>query len=563
MKSKSKIIIGILTAILLMSGNLFAQSEPSRQELENVLSHFINYRFGTVSIYRIMNPSDIKRALKAQSEVGAGIKEAEDLLSQLDPKIADMIKSGIDAGDECDKVREDILMQGLFPPPADVYDKICSGLKSGGMETDMVENAYIITNRPQLGNPPTNIIALITTDRVADDIEKNLKNRPQSEIYTYDELKAFKLDTTFSATNLYELVENAIMQGNIENKTLDAQGIGNPEWFAGKTFGKTSTLSAKENDIGSYDVQKFLRIGDGQALDYFGKAHEFIVSMDLISWKRYPMAYYEDSTGKLVADPYYITNEDLPEFGIELKYGIDELSYPSMWSERMTLSALWQSVKLGIILPTSGWSNLSESVYNINRTLTFGGVGVAAAFDFPFKVIPQSGVFHANLGYIFGNAQMPGYKTKPTVDDFMFYNQDYLIRANAQLHYTFGVSIDDDYWFRFGIGGTVYAVEHWNYKIAENVIPPELSFRKAKTETVAGISGKIEFMSKNILTPFGGSIQYFDESLGLKLWLEIPVIENTFALRFDANGFFTAFRDPHPWEHSSVFVPQIRFIFNF
>jgi hypothetical protein len=563
MKSKSKIIFGILTAILLISGDLFAQSEPSRQELENVLSHFINYRFGTVSIYRIMNPSDIKRALKSQSEVGAGIKEAEDLLLQLDPKIADMIKSGIDAGDECDKVREDILMQGLFPPPADIYDKICSGLKSGGLETDMVENAYIVTNRPELGNPPTTIIALITTDRVADDIEKNLKNRPQSEIYTYDEMKAFKLDTTFSSTNLYELVENAIMQGNIENKTLDAQGIGNPEWFAGKTYGKTSTLSANENDIGSYDVQKFLRIGDGQALDYYGKAHELVVSMDLISWKRYPMAYYEDSTGNLVADPYYITNEDLPEFGVELKYGIDALSYPSMWSERMTLSALWQSVKLGIILPTSGWSDLSESVYNINRTLTFGGVGVAAEFDFPFKVIPQSGVFHASLGYIFGDAKEPNYKDKPTLDDYVLYASDYLIRANAQLHYTFGVSIDDDYWFRFGIGGTVYSAEHWNYEIPETVDPPELSYSKDKTETIAGISGKIEFMSKNILTPFGASLQYFDEALGLKLWLEIPVIENTFALRFDASGYFTAFRDPHPWEHSSVFVPQIRFIFNF
>ncbi len=298
-------------------------------------------------------------------------------------------------------------------------------------------------------------------------------------------------------------------------------------------------------------------------MDYYGKANELVVSMDLISWKRYPMSYYEDSTGNLVPDTYYITNEDLPEFGVELKYGIDALSYPSMWSERMTLSALWQSVKLGIILPTSGWSNLSESIYNINRTLTFGGVGVAAEFDFPFKVIPQSGVFHASLGYIFGDAKEPSYKDAPTLDDYMFYSPDYLIRANAQLHYTFGVSIDDDYWFRFGIGGTVYSAEHWDYKVPEDIDPPELSYSKDKTETVAGISGKIEFMSKNILTPFGASVQYFDEALGLKLWLEIPVIENTFALRFDASGYFTAFRDPHPWEHSSVFVPQIRFIFNF
>ncbi len=553
----------MLAVMLLFSGSLFSQSEPSRQELENVLSQFINYRFGTISIYRIKQPSDIKRALKSQSEVGAGVKEAEELLATLDPKVAQIIQDGVDAGDESDKIREDILMQGLFPPPAETFLKIVSGLKSAGMEEDMVENAYIITKRPKLGEPPTDIIALITSERVVDNIEKNLKTRPTSEIYTYDEMKAFKLDTTFSATNLYELVETAILQGNIENKTLEAQGIGNPEWFAGKNFGKTSTLSANENDIQSNDVQKFLRIGDGQALDYYGRSNEIIASMDLISWKRYPMTYYEDTTGNMVPDKEWITNNDLPEFGVELKYGIDDLGYPSMWSERMTLSALWQSVKLGIILPTSGWSNLSESIFNVNRTLTSGGVGVAANFDFPFKVIPQSGVFHVSMGYIFGDANQPGYKDEPTLGNYMNYNSDYMIRANGQLHYTFGVSIDENYWFRFGLGGTIYSAEYWNYKVPEGVETPELTYSKHKEETIGGVSGKVEFMSKDILTPFGASLQYFDEAISLKLWLEIPVVENTFALRFDASGFFTAFRDPHPWEHSSVFIPQIRFIFIF
>ena len=563
MKSKSKIIFGIVTAFLLFGGNLMAQNEPSRQELENVLSQFINYRFGTISIYRIKNPSDIKNALKSQSEVGAGLKEANDLLATIDPKVADMIRSGVDAGDECDKIREDILMQGLFPPPADQYQKICSGLNSGGLETNTIENAYIITERPELGNPPTSIIALITSDRVADDIEKNLKTRPQSEIYTYDELKAFNLDTTFSASNLYELVLNAIMQGNIENKTLDAQGLGNPEWFAGKSFGKTSSISTNENDLSSYDVEKFLRIDAAQALDYYGKANELILSMDLVSWKHYPQSYYEDTAGNLVVDDYYITNEDLPNYGVEFKYGIDVLNYPSFWSERMTVNALWQSIKLGIILPTSGWSDLSKSVYDINQTLTSGGVGIAASFDFPFKVIPKSGVFHASLDYIVGNANQPGYKTKPDIDNYMFYNSDYLIRADGQLLYTFGVAIDNNYWLRFGLGGTVYSAEYWNYEIPTTGETTTIEYTKSKTETIGGVSGKIEFMSKNISTPFGASVQYFDEALGMKLWLAIPVVDNTFAIRLDASGYFTLFRDPHPWEHSSVLVPQIRFIFNF
>jgi len=565
MKRNSRIIFGIVFTILLFSGDLFSQSEPSRQELENVLSRFINYRFGTISIYRIKNPSDIKRALKSQSEMGAGLKEAEELLATLDPQVATMIKDGAEAGDDCDKIADDILNRGLFPPPADVFEKVCTGLKSGGLELDLVENAYLITNRPEFGEPPSNIIALITSDRVADDIERNLNSRPQSDIYTKEELKSFKLDTTFSASNLYDLMVNAIMQGNIENKTLDAQGIGNPEWFSAKTYGKTTSLSANEYDISSFDVQKFMRISEGQALDYGYKAHEVIASMDLISWKKYPQYTYIDNNGDLVLDSFAISNEDLPEFGVELKYGISELSYPSLWSERMTLSALWQSVKLGIILPTSGWAGLSESVYNVDRKLTSAGVGIAGAFDFPFKVIPQSGVFRTSFGYVFGDANKPSYKTEPGFGNFMDYNSDYLIRANALLHYTFGVSVDNNYWFRFGVGGSIYSAEYWNYTESTdpNTQEQQLNYSKVKSETIGGLSGRFEFMAKSVQTPFGGSLQYFDEAMGANLWLQIPVIPMTFALRLEASGYFVAFRDPHPWEHSSVFIPQIRFIFNF
>lgn len=564
--TRLKIIFSFVLASLLISGTLLAQPEPSRQELENVLSRFINYRFGTISIYKIKNPSDIKRALKTKSEVGAGKKEAEELLKSIEPAVALIITRGAEGGDECDKIRNDIIGQGLIPPDGETFDKICSGLKSGGIETDQVENAYIITNRPVLGQPPTNIIAMITSERAADDLERNLRSRPTSDIYTYDEMMAFKLDTTFSASNLYDLMINAIMQGNIENKTLDAQGIGNPEWFSSKTFGKTNTLTMNEADISSNDIQKFVRISDAQALDYTYNNNELIASMDLISWKKYPLVtYFDQNTGDLVVDSFWVTNEALPEFGVELRYGIPEISYPSLWSERLTLSAIWQSVKLGIILPTAGWSQLGESVYNVNRKLTYAGFGVAGTFDFPFKVIPQSGVFRASLGYVFGDAQIPGFKTEPTIDNYNSYFNDYLIRANAQLHYTFGVSVDDDYWFRFGIGGTVYSAEFWNYKLFNNEETnlDEIRYIKTDSETIGGISGRVEFMSKNILTPFGASIQYFDEALGATVWLQIPVIPQTFSLRLDASGYFVAFRDAHLWENNSVFMPHVRFIFNF
>ena len=565
MNNKIRLLISFLVTGLLMSGVVSAQrDEPSMQELENVLSRFINYRFGTVSIYKIKNASDIKRALKTKSEVGAGRQEAEELMKGIDEVIAQRIRQGAEAGDECDKIRENILTEGLIPPPQDIFLKICTGLKSGGADVDQVENAYLITSRSELGKLPTNIIALITTDRATDDLERNLRSRSTSDIYTFEEMKQFRLDTSFSAPNLYELMVNSVIQGNIENKTLDAQGIGNPEWFSSKNFGKTSSLSVNESDVSNYDIQKFKRISEAQPMDYYYRSNEVIASLDLISWKKYEVSTYLDNDGNLAIDSLSILNANLPQFGIEMKYGIDALSYPSFWSERMTLSAIWHSVKLGLILPTAGWSGLSKTIYNIPQRLTNAGVGIAGAFDFPFKVIPQSGVFHLDFGYSFGDAKQPRYKSKPDLDNYLSYGHDYLIRTNAQLHYTFGVSVDNDYWFRFGIGGTVYTAETWYYKEALDVNEePVLEYAKLKTQTLGSMSGKFEFMARNIQTPFGASVQYFDEAIGAKIWLQIPVISNMMSIRFDADGYFVAFRDPHVWEETSVFMPQLRLIFNF
>ena len=494
-------------------------------------------------------------------------------MKSLEPNVAAFINRGVASGSTCDKIREDMLSEGLIPPEGQIYEKICTGLKQGDNIQDLVENAYLITTRPTRGQLPSTVIAMIISDRASDDIEKNLKSKASTDIYTNEELKAFRLDTTFSSSNLYDLMVNAIMQGNIENKTLDAQGIGKAEWFAPRVYGKTFSLIGSETDITPSDVQKFMRISEGQALDYGTKSNEVIASLDLISWKRYNKSTYTDNAGNLVVDSSANSNDGLPIFGIELKYGADNISYPSFWSERMTVSALWQSVKLGIILPTDGWSAMTSSVYNIDRKLTNGGVGLSGTFDFPFKVVPQSGVFKLSGNYVFGDAKAPSYKSRDLSDPDAFVigtgGTDYLLRTDVQLHYTFGVAIDNDYWFRFGIGGTIYAAESWNYSKIPNTDPNsefanKLVYTKSGSETVGGLSGKIEFLSKNITTPFGGSVQYFDEALGLNVWLQIPVVEKVFAIRLDASGYIVAFRGtPHAWENQSVFIPQARFIINF
>ena len=569
MNRKIKIIIYTIITGVLISGISWAQAlEPTKQELESVLSRFINYRFGTVSIYKIKNPSDIKRALRSKSEVGAGRKEAEDLLKTIDPVVASIIQRGVDAGDQQDVIREAIFNSGNTPPKAEIFDKIYQGLKPGSGPTDQVENAYLVTTRADKGTVPNTIIAMITSDRAGDDLEKNLRSRGTADIYTYDEMKQFRLDTSFSATNLYDLMINAIMQGNIENRTLEAQGIGNKEWFSSSVKGNSRSLISKESDITSSDIQKFMRISDGQALDYKIKENELIVSPDLISWRRYELPTYVDNAGNTVADSSLSVNDNLPVFGLELRYGMDNISYPSFWSERVSCSALWQSAKLGLILPTSGWSNLSKDLFDIQRKLTHAGAGITGAFDFPFKVVPKSGVFHFDFDYVFGDAKAASYKTRDLNTDNPAYkaDNDYLIRTNLQFHYTFGIAIDADYWFRFGIGTSFYNVEKWDYLLNTDQITGLHSYlySKLSQESIFGISGKIEFMSKNILTPFGASLQYFDESIGANIWLQIPIVKNTLALRLDAKGYFTAFRDkPHDWENKSVFMPMARFIVNF
>ena len=39
-----------------------------------------------------------------------------------------------------------------------------------------------------------------------------------------------------------------------------------------------------------------------------------------------------------------------------MRFGNDDIGYPSLWSERVAVNALWDANKLGVILPTSLWA---------------------------------------------------------------------------------------------------------------------------------------------------------------------------------------------------------------
>jgi hypothetical protein len=340
--------------------------------------------------------------------------------------------------------------------------------------------------------------------------------------------------------------------------------------FAPKTYGVSRSMIKDENDVYPDDVQSFMRVSEGQPNDIAYKNYEITASTDLISFKKYDMNIVEYQTGEFDTLSS-ITNSRLPKFGVELKYGLDDINIPSFNSERMSLRALWQSMKLGLILPIAGWSEMTESAYGNTRTLTHASWGISGEADFPFKVVKNSGIFHVSGSYLFGDAEVADYKDKNLTYDNWYdqYSQlseyqkfDYLIRAHMQAHYTFGIAVDEDYQFRIGIGGTIYSAETWTE------LPDDskggLVNSLLDVETVAGVSGKVEFMAKNVVTPWGGSLQYFNESLMLDAWLMIPLVDNTLALKLDVRGAWAAFKTTlHPWEQSSLFIPQARFIVNF
>ncbi|MDD3125567.1 MAG: hypothetical protein PHV24_07090 [Candidatus Kapabacteria bacterium] len=574
-----KKIIRYSTLLALISfvfaGSVLAQDPVSKSDLEGVLSRFSNYRYGTVSIWKFKNEDrdKIRETLKEYQIAESGEAEvSSEILANVDPRIISKTEECVLGGTPNENCYEDIEMSftDITLPSWDEYVNIYEAIRKSKFEVDsrVIRTAYLVTTRGTTDYRGTIIAIIVSTQD--DVIGVNLEGPNNKDIYIPEELKLITMTDMDEPmlTNLYDLAERRLAQGNLENKTLEAQGIGNTNWFGQKNFGKTTSLFQNEYDLTSEDIQSVKRISDIQPIDYFFKENEIIASPDLVSWRSYEMPFYENDNGEMVPDSFFAVNSRLPKLGLELKYGIDEINYYSMWSERMTFSALWDNVKLGVILPTNGWSSITDDVFSVERKLTHAGFGIAGEFDFPIKIIPKSGVFHLGFGYVFGDANECGYKDRNlNVDEFVQDNSDYdyLIRLNAQLHYTFAMQIDNDYYFRFGIGATVYTTEKWlNTLETPEDKDPFINYAKDKSETVGGISGKLEFMTKNISTPYGASVQYFDEGLGVNAWLQIPIIQNTFALRLDAKGYFKAFKDnPRAWEKKSVFIPMARFIVNF
>lgn len=553
-------------------------------DVSSILSRFKNYRFGAVNVYKITTPDEIKEIVesKRKKKSAAGGAMDEKCLEEVDPNIKDLVKNEILNGNSQSGIAREIIMKGYPPLPEDeltcVYNALHQQLM-GAIEA-LSPKAYLVTSRPEKGGIPDRIIGLIYMelefDQATREVKEDLELVSTDNVYSYDRLKDTEIDPAkYGYANLYDLTYAYLIQGNFENETMAARAIGTDVIYLGKVYGVSQPL-INDNRVSSKDIQMYKRISQGQPERYLGKSNILTVSPDLVSWTQYEPQFATkrdgsvatDSMGNAILDPRKATNDYLPNFGVELKYGIEGINYPSFWSNRMTLSAIWKNVKFGFILPTDGWASFSEDVYNQQRTMTYAGVGISGTLDFPFAVIPRSDVFQVQFGYVFGDAIAGNGNTNVDTDPFIFQrsarNNDYLMRFNTQVHYTFGISIDDDYFMRFSVGGTGYSMESWGYEINDDLENPKVNLEERESEFVGGISGKLEFMTTNNTTPFGGGIQYFDESLQFNGWVQVPVVENTFSIRLEANGYAVAFRkSARPWEMNSLLVPMARLIYVF
>ncbi|MBI2793908.1 MAG: hypothetical protein HYX66_04565 [Ignavibacteria bacterium] len=527
--------------------------------VKNLLLRFKNWRYGMVSVFKV---SDEETGVPGLN-ILLGPKEPDLNSEAQECKSKDDIESYVLTGGEGMDDKE--IQRLLREKGCKAYERYYT--QRVAWERAQFKKAYVVTTRRVQGEP-FQVIGLLTQRNsesyygIKDDLD------PPTDIFLATELQSKLLDEPVlvnavvkkgrevlggtAAASLLEFLENQVIQGNYENVTPEAQGIGEEGIrFARKRYGNTMGISED-------DVQTYIRVSEGLPQDYQNN-NEVIVSVaDGVSYRRYQRkasAASAQGTGTDELDSTVAMNSSLPIYGVELRYGLEAINYPSVWSERLTLNALWGSSRLGLILPTNGWSSISTTFGN-TRTMTYAGLGVSGAFDFPIKVVSESGVFNLSTSYVFDDAKQSNYmRYNPETQR----NEDYLVRYHASLQYSFAVQIDKEFSFRMRLGGTLYGMESW---AVDASIPDSVEYKKVATETIGGISGRIDFMTTAWSTPVGFSLSYFDESLLSLAWLQIPIMQN-FAMRLDVQVFSPLLRDPHPWETNSVVIPSLRFIFNF
>ena len=543
----------ILCAILLGTIAVVAVSAQQNSQVSTILNKYKNWRYGMISVFRVNEEDGTVTKFNMLLGPPEPVIPEEAKLCNVKDDIEGYVLSGGEGSDEKE------YQKWMRSPGCKAYERYYS--QRIAWEKAQFKKAFVVTTRYQPGES-FKVIALLVQKNTESFYGLRQDLDPPSGQFLASELEAKNLDEQIlvngvakkgreiletSTNTLYQYVSNQVMQGNMENVTPEAQGIGEEGIrFVKKRYGATTGISEDSSPL-------FMRITEGLPKDYQNNNEIILSALDGISYRRFERPTLNDSD----VDSAISTNTYLPKYGLELKYGLEDLNYPSIWSNRLTLNAVWGAAHLGVVMPTTGWASISKDLGSA-QTMTTGGLGINGAFDFPIRVISESGVFHFGASYVFSDAKM---------SDHMVYNEassryeDYLVRFHAIMQYTFAIRIDEAFMFRLRLGGTVYNMESWS-SIRGLDQDTAVVYSKVDNETIGGLSGAVDFMTTAWSTPIGFTLSYFDQTILGKAWLPVPIMDQ-FAVRFDAKVFAPVFRDPRIWESSAIVMPAVNFIFNF
>ena len=543
----------ILCAILLGTIAVVAVSAQQNSQVSTILNKYKNWRYGMISVFRVNEEDGTVTKFNMLLGPPEPVIPEEAKLCNVKDDIEGYVLSGGEGSDEKE------YQKWMRSPGCKAYERYYS--QRIAWEKAQFKKAFVVTTRYQPGES-FKVIALLVQKNTESFYGLRQDLDPPSGQFLASELEAKNLDEQIlvngvakkgreiletSTNTLYQYVSNQVMQGNMENVTPEAQGIGEEGIrFVKKRYGATTGISEESSPL-------FMRITEGLPKDYQNNNEIILSALDGISYRRFERPTLNDSD----VDSAISTNTYLPKYGLELKYGLEDLNYPSIWSNRLTLNAVWGAAHLGVVMPTNGWASISKDLGSA-QTMTTGGLGINGAFDFPIRVISESGVFHFGASYVFSDAKM---------SDHMVYNEassryeDYLVRFHAIMQYTFAIRIDEAFMFRLRLGGTVYNMESWS-SIRGLDQDTAVVYSKVDNETIGGLSGAVDFMTTAWSTPIGFTLSYFDQTILGKAWLQVPIMDQ-FAVRFDAKVFAPVFRDPRIWESSAIVMPAVNFIFNF
>jgi hypothetical protein len=259
-------------------------------------------------------------------------------------------------------------------------------------------------------------------------------------------------------------------------------------------------------------------------------------------------------------------NPDL-QWGVELKNGLDEMNFPSIWGGRFTLSAILENIRLGLVLPMVRFGDTSISTSGLGGSpqKIIGGTGFAMSGDFTTPFISNSGMFNFFGTYSFSASNTD--QIRKAYDSVLKMSErGYLIRYAGQLYYSFGFFPDESgsHVFRLKFGGSFYGVDSYE-RIADSSKGASKNatiMNKVESTSKGGVSGKIEYMRGGKKIPWGVSVQYLDESIFSNAWIQF-IVNPQLDLKIEGKFATVLSREAHLWENSTIFAPSVSLKYHF